>query len=96
VVGEVKTLLQGDTPLPTLNLFIVEFFDPATLYTHQMIMMIVRRKLENRVAPFKMMTNHKSGGLKLGKYPVDSRQTNFVSILEQELIHILSAQVMNL
>ena len=66
MIGEVKPFLQGNTALPPLNLFVVELFNPAALDANQMIMVIVRRQFENRVAPFKMVTNDKSGVFKLG------------------------------
>lgn len=66
MIGEVKPFLQGNTALPSLNFFVVEFLNPATLDANQMIMVIVRRQFENRVTPFKMVTNDKSGVFKLG------------------------------
>lgn len=50
-------------------------------------------ELEHRVPPLEMMALHQAGGLELRQDPVDRRQADILTGLEQGLVDVLRALV---
>lgn len=96
MIRELKAPLERYIFLPPFDFLIMKLFNQPAFNTDQVIVMIIGRELEHRVATLKMMTDYQPSRFELGQNSIDSGQTDFFIILKQVLIDIFSAQVMNL
>jgi hypothetical protein len=60
-----KSTILGDLALTFFDFGVVEFFHPAALQAHQMVMVSVAGKLEYCLATLKMVAFEQAGLLKL-------------------------------
>jgi hypothetical protein len=56
VLGHFEPGLLSDLSLPVLNRLIIKFLNQSAAYTDNVIVVIALGNLENRPAPFKLMT----------------------------------------
>lgn len=93
MIDELEAVLLGDFLLASLDGFIEEFDDLAALQAHHMIVVLFLGKLEDRMTPVEIVTNHQSGGLELGQHAIDGGQAHVFTRFQQGLVDILGTHV---
>lgn len=88
------TVLVGDLPLQTLNLFAHELDDLAGLKADHMVMVIAPFQFENGMATFEVVPDDESRRLKLREHPINSRQADLFMSVQQLAVDVLGREVL--
>ena len=93
MVGDGKTLGFGDRMLALLDFGVVELFHFAAIQTHEVVVVLARVELIDRLAAFKMAAAQNPGLLELGQHTVDRGQTDVGALSQQHPINVLGRHV---
>ena len=93
MVSKCEVLFLGNFLLEHLYGLILKLFDPSTLDTDQMIVVITTVEFENGVSTLEVVPNYQTCGLELSQYTVNGRQANFFALRYEIAKDFLSAQV---
>ena len=88
-----KAALARNALLAPFDFGIVEFFDPAALHTHEVIVVPALVQLEHRFAALKMMAFEQAGLFELGEHPINRGQTDIDAVLHEQAIDIVGTHV---
>ena len=76
MIDNFVTVLLGYQVLTTLNFLVYELDHLASIHIHHMIVVVVRRHLENRIARLEVMPDDQPRAFKLCEYPIHRRQAD--------------------
>lgn len=93
VVVYLVTPVLGDAVLSFLDLRVKELFDPATLQTDQMIVMLTFVQFKDGLTRVEMVAMEQACLLELGKHPIDRGKTDIHVFQQQQLVDIFGRHV---
>ena len=85
--------LFGDFLLALFDGRIVKLLDAAAIYTDQVVVVLSRVELEDRLARFEMVALQEAGLLELRQYPIDRGQADVEAIRQQVAVDVLRRDV---
>ena len=88
-----ETALGGNFILALLDFGVVEFFDPAALDAHEMIVMAALVQLEHGFAGFEMMPDEESRLLELREHAIDRGEPGLGTFAGQHLVDFLGGKM---
>ncbi len=94
VVGETDIVLFGNLALALLNHLVGELDHLAAVQANQMVVVLLSRQLEYRLAPFEVMAGHDTGIIKLVENTVDGGEANLFTQIDQAFIEIFGTGVL--
>lgn len=88
-----KAALSGDSGLAFLDFCIIEFFYPATLQAHQVVVVVDATEFEYRLAAFKMVAFQQPCLFKLCQHPIDRSKADIFTFINQCFVNIFRRQM---
>ena len=79
--------------LPLLDTRVHELFDPATVQTHNVIVVSTVVQLKDGHAILEVMTGNEPGRLKLRQYAVDGGQPDIFVTVQERAVNVFGRQV---
>ncbi|SUB17881.1 Uncharacterised protein [Pantoea agglomerans] len=96
MVGQLDAMAGRDFTLTRFNRFVAELDNLAAIQADQVIVVMLLRQFEDRLAAFKVVTSHNTGIIKLVQNTVNGRQANLFANVDQAFIQIFRTDVMAL
>ena len=93
VVGDLETLGLGHRLLAGLDFGVVKLFHPAAVQTDHVVVVLALVELVHRLAAFKVVAVQQPGLFELREHPVDGRQTDVGTLLQQVAEHVFGRHV---
>lgn len=94
VVGQANVVDLGDVPLTLLDHLVGELDHLAAVETDQVVVVLLGRQLEHRLAPFEVVTGDDTGIIKLVKNTIDGSETNLFTLIDQPFVQIFRTGVL--
>lgn len=86
-------MLAGYDPLTVLDHRVDKLLHTTAILTHDMVVMGAVIEFEYRAAALEVVPLHQTGGLELGQDPVDRRQPDIFTRIQQRLVDAFGSQV---
>lgn len=93
VVFDLVALGLGNFFLARLDLGIKKLLDPATVHTHDVVVVMAFVEFKNRLAVFKVASAQDAGLLKLRQHAVHRGQADGDVVREQDFVNVFRAHV---
>lgn len=94
VVGQADVVRLGDVALTLLDHLVGELDHLAAVQADQMVVMLLSRQLEHRLAPFEVVTGDDTGIIKLVENAIDGGETNLLTLIDQPFVQIFRTGVL--
>lgn len=96
MLADRETALLGHPQLPLFDLGVVEFFDPAALNAHEVIMMAALVQFEYRLARFEVMALQDSGVFELSQDAVHGGESDIQTLIHEHAVDVFGREVPHL
>jgi len=96
VLADRKTALLGHPQLPLFDLGVIEFFDPAALNAHEVIMMAALVQFEYRLARFEVMALQDSGVFELSQNAVHGGEPDIQTLVHEHAVDVFGGKMPHL
>ena len=94
MVGQADIVVFGDVALTLLDHLVRELDHLATVEADQVVVMLLGRQLEHRLAPFEVVTGDDTGIIKLVENAIDGSETNLLTLIDQPFVQIFRTGVL--
>lgn len=93
MINKFEAMLGYDLLLPFFDYRVRKLDHFARIGAHHMIVVLAVVEFEYGAAALKVMPRNETRAFELGKYAVDRRQSNVLTRVAKQLIHVFSAEV---
>ena len=93
MLDDVEAMFRSDQPLSLFDRFIMEFLHAATGCAHEMVMVRPVIQLVNGSPCLEVRLLEQAGLLQLSEHAVHGSQTDLVTLLEEQAIHLFGCQM---
>jgi hypothetical protein len=93
MLDDLEAIFRSDQPLSLFHRFIMEFLNAAAGRTHEMVMVHPVIQLINGSPCLEVRLLEQAGLLQLCEHAVHGSQTDLVTLLEQQAIHLFGCQM---
>jgi hypothetical protein len=93
VLNDLEAMFRGDQPLSLLDRVVMEFLHVAAGGADQMVMVHPVIQLVNGSPCLEVRLLEQAGLLQLSEHAVHGSQTDLVTLLEQQAIHLFGCQM---